>query len=322
MTQASVNETLDFIFRTEEPFVEIVRKVTGLKGEALAEKAFRLGKEALDPQGEQYLEYLLDLSSLYFEAGKYSDSENLEREALQLISREFGSDHPDYSFHLYRLVRILRILRRFDEAEQLCREGVENGRRTLGSEHLELAMRLSELAETLVSSHKNDEAEVCSRDALEIARKSMSTEDPRFISFFTGLADVLSAAGRLSEAEIYQKEALDAGENLYGIDSVSYANLIVSLAASKLKAKSEAEANLLLGDALKIYGKVIDAESTLTEIDAVEMASLIKIMSVVAKGSDPYQEASRILKKALVPEHPFYEGFKNMLASISATRTN
>jgi hypothetical protein len=61
----------------------------------------------------------MNLAMLYEDQGRYANAEQLCQQAIALLEKGFGSDHPNLAIFLENYSHLLRKLRRADEAAAL-----------------------------------------------------------------------------------------------------------------------------------------------------------------------------------------------------------
>lgn len=141
--------------------------------------------------------------------GENEEAELLYREALAIVEKTPGKNHPSYATLLNNLANLLEEQGQYGEAEPLYREALEIGGKTQGKIHPGYALRLNNLANLLESQGRQGEAEPLHREAMAINEKTLGKNHPAYAIDLNNLAILLKGQGRYKEAEPLYREALD-----------------------------------------------------------------------------------------------------------------
>ena len=164
--------------------------------------------------------------------GRHGEAEPLLREALALLERLLGKEHPDTASSLNNLASNLDDKGLYEQAEPLYREALELRERLLGKEHPDTAQSLNNLAYNLNAQGLYEQAEPLFREALELRERLLGKAHPDTAVSLNNLAYNLDAQGLYEQAEPLYREALELTERLLGKEHPSTATSLNNLASN------------------------------------------------------------------------------------------
>ena len=112
--------------------------------------------------------------------GNYAAAEPLLRQALEIIRKALGEEHPDYAQSLNNLAMLYRMLGNYAAAEPLLRQASEIRRKALGEKHPDYATSLNNLAVPYQDMGNCAAAEPLYRQASVILRQVLGGEHPDY----------------------------------------------------------------------------------------------------------------------------------------------
>jgi tetratricopeptide (TPR) repeat protein len=115
------------------------------------------------------------MASLYAE-GKYAESIEAGRRALEIRQELLGDDHPATAESLNNLALLAKSVGAYEQARKLYDRAVSIRRTVLGEQHPDYAESLSNLATLHHSLGEYEEAEPLLREALRITQAAMGEE--------------------------------------------------------------------------------------------------------------------------------------------------
>lgn len=149
------------------------------------------------------------LGLLLNDLGRYSESESLFRQALEILRSTFEEGHPDIANVLANLAAVYTNTSQFTEAEFFFRKSLNAKRMALSIDNNDIAATLHDLAELLRNTGGYEEAESLAREALVLFKSAKAPDDQVIAFTLTTLANILSSTGRYDEAERFYRESLD-----------------------------------------------------------------------------------------------------------------
>lgn len=129
------------------------------------------------------------------------------KEALGLLERKLGVDHPDVATALNNLALIYYTQGDFESAEPLYRRALRIDEKALGPDHASVATDLNNLGLLFKKQGKLDEAEPLLRRALTIKEQVFPAGHPSLATGLRNYASILRALGRADQADAYESRA-------------------------------------------------------------------------------------------------------------------
>jgi tetratricopeptide (TPR) repeat protein len=183
------------------------------------------------------LYYFSNLAVLYHFQGKYEDAELLYLQALELLKRLLGENHPNVAtlllaglYPLNNLAELYRSQRRYAEAEPLYLKNLELRTRLLGENHPLVATSLNNLALLYESQGRYEDAEPLHLQALELLKRLLGENHPDVAQSLNNLALLYESQGKYSETEPLLIHALELRIRLLGENHPDVATSLNNLA--------------------------------------------------------------------------------------------
>ncbi len=215
------------------------------------------------------------LARSYQMKGDLVATETHLREAIDIVRRYGGPDHPLMAYYLQNLGALLQSKGEIDAAEDTLEQAIDVTRRVLGEKHDHLATTLVNQANLLHDKGKFEEAEIALRGALEIDKESWGNEHPNIGYDMTSLGMLLHDKGDFVAAEKALREAL----RIYGLslaeDHQYVASTLTQLGAVLNASDRAEEANDLLQRASSIRRKDFPADHPLVAATNVEYGNTL-----------------------------------------------
>jgi eukaryotic-like serine/threonine-protein kinase len=224
------------------PSVALGRDTTTLR-EILDQTAERVRKEmANQPAVEAELSALI--GRLYRQIGNFGRAEEMDRAALAINRKLFGSESPEATASLNELGLALIARNKMSEAEEVDSEALAIRRRIFGSENAEVATSLNDLSSVYRQEGRLTEAEPMAREALRIRQKLFGNEHLEVADSRRNLSIILGDEGKWAESEAMAREVLAIRRKLLGPEHpwVAYSLDDVAWAAGAEGKIDEAEA--------------------------------------------------------------------------------
>jgi len=155
-------------------------------------------------------------AELYRSQGRYHEAEALIREALAIVEKAAGRNHPDVSIPLSRLAQLFCEQGRYLEAEPLYERALAIREQALGRYHPSVTVILTNLADLYRSQGRDADAEPLYRRALTIDQFALGADHPSSGTTVNNLALSLCNQGRFVEAEPLFKRSLAGWHDLAG----------------------------------------------------------------------------------------------------------
>ena len=114
-------------------------------------------RDAEDEDAEQWL--LINVGESYYLIGKYQEAERMYRQALELMRKVLGMEHPSTLNSMNNLALALVNQGKYEEAEQMHRQALELREKVLGKEHPLTLRNIKDLEAVLRHQGKCKDAE-------------------------------------------------------------------------------------------------------------------------------------------------------------------
>jgi CHAT domain-containing protein len=108
---------------------------------------------------------------LYMQTGRYPESEQLHKRALEIRERVWGKEHPDIAQTFNNLGLLYVTMEKYDQAEINHRKSLEMRKKLLGEEHPHVAMCLRDLARLYATTGRHNESHQLFCKAISIKEK-------------------------------------------------------------------------------------------------------------------------------------------------------
>jgi len=239
-----------------------------------------------------------------YQEGRYQDAIPLAQQALGILEKELGLEHPDTATALNNLAELYYTTGAYAKAEPFYQRVLAIREKGLGPEHPDTATALNNLATTYQGTGAYSKAEPLFQRTLAIREKALGPEHPATAESLNNLAQLYDAIGAYAKAEPLHQRALAIREKALGPEHPDTAESLYNLAMLYQGTGAYAKAEPLYQRALAIREKVLGPEHPDTATTLNNLASLYQDTGAYAKAEPLYQRALAIREKALGPEHP------------------
>src|ERR1700737_1423500 len=139
--------------------------------------------------------------------GEYAKAEPLLQEALRILQKVLGPEHPDTATSLNNLAMLYWVMGEYAKAEPLYQEALRICQKVLDSEHPDTATSLNNLALLYWTIGEYAKAEPLYQEALRMRQKMLGPEHPDTATSLDNLALVEFDLGRIDEATALARQA-------------------------------------------------------------------------------------------------------------------
>jgi len=266
---------------------------------SLAMMETTLGKEHSD-----VAKILNVLGGLYHKRGRYAESEQSYKRALEIREKALGKEHNDVASSLNNLAELYHTMGRYAEAEPLYLRSLAISEKVLGKEHNDVATSLNNLAAFYMNTGRYAEAEPLFRRSLEITEKVSGKEHNDVATSLNNLALLYVKTGRYAEAEPLYKRSLEIKEKVSGKNHSSVAISLSNLAGLYHDTGRYAEAEPLYKRSVAITEKAFGKEHPDVATGLNNLAGFYKTAGRYAEAELLFKRSIEINEKALGKEHP------------------
>lgn len=176
-----------------------------------AEKMHRLaleGRRKLRVQSSGIHTSLCFLAVALTRRGNHTEAEELIRQALEGIEREFGAHDDRILNSLHILAETLLHQRKYQESEEVLQRALGGRGKEQRYQGRETLFIMSSLGKALKAQGKYNEAEEIQREVLEARKITFGTQHFATLRSMANLAAIWGQQGRYDEAEILCRQAL------------------------------------------------------------------------------------------------------------------
>ena len=232
---------------------------TAILREILAQAATRVGKE-LTNQPAVEAELRSVIGTLYQKIGEFPRAEEMQRAALAIRRKHFGSESPEAATSLNDLGLALIACGKLSEAAEVHREALEIRRRRFGNENTDVAVSQNNLAHVCTQTGRLPEAEALAREALATRQKLLGNESLEVADSLRNLVIILGERGKWAESEATAREVLSMRRRLHGPEHTGVASALNDLAWAAGGNGKLQEAEALEREALQMRQKLLSPE--------------------------------------------------------------
>ena len=229
------------------------RRGTLAPAESLYRSALSLTRSRHPKGGLEVASRLKALGSFLSFTTRTTEALPLLEEAVTILRREHGSNHPAVVDGLVSLSDAQVHRPDFAAAEKTLRDALPTARTVFGPEHIGIADILNRLGKALYEQRKFEEAEPMLRDGLAMRAKLLGAQHPDVQVSRADLARLVQANGRYAEAETLLTEALAARRATMGNNDASVASTLMDLGILANVRGDWVRAEQLLREALPIW---------------------------------------------------------------------
>ncbi|KAH7215414.1 hypothetical protein DER44DRAFT_820271 [Fusarium oxysporum] len=267
-----------------------------------AQTALESQKYCRDEEAKRSL--LFDVGESNMMLGKYMESEQIYRQALDLAKGALGPEHRATLIGMNNLATVLGKQGKYEEAEQLHRQTLDLKKEVLGLEHHSTLATINNLATVLCNQGKYEEAEEIHRQALDLIKEVLGPEHPNTLTSISNLASVLDNQGKYEEGEQLHRQTLVLTKEVLGPEHPSTLMSMNNLATVLWEQGKYEEGEQLNRQTLDLRKKVLGPEhpDTLTSIS--NLARVLDDQGKYAEAEQLHRQTLDLRKKVLGPEHP------------------
>ena len=287
---------------SDEPLIESSLRITVGKtylhlgmyaqAEEHLREALRLRLLVLQPNHADVADAKNHLASLLKLTSQLDEAEQLQREALDIVSSGPHASELKVPIYTNDLATILYTHGNYEEAAKLYGEALSRARQIYGEQHYEVATILNNLAVLQQTLGQYDEAEASYRQTIKIYEKWLEPGDPLIATTLFNLAQVLAKKGNVEESASLHNKVLEMRQKLFGGKHLSIAQSMDALGEMAMQRGDYSESKRLLDDSLEIKRVVVGD-------DHPEIARTMSYQGMLAYVQGDFDTAEPLLMKAL-----------------------
>ncbi|MDB9493155.1 tetratricopeptide repeat protein [Spirulina major CS-329] len=269
---------------------------------------------------------LNNLAALNYTQGKYEEAEPLYLQALEIVSRALGEDHPEVATTLNNLAGLYYVQGKYEQAEPLYLQALEIVSRALGEDHPEVATTLNNLAELYRVQGKYEQAEPLFLQALEMKRRMPEKDHTEVATTLNNLAGLYCVQGKYEQAEPLYLQALEIVSRALGEDHPKVATTLNNLAGLYYVQGQYEKSESLYLQSLEMRRRSLGEDHPEVATTLNNLAELYCVQGKYEQAEPFYLQAILIAVQSLGEQHPNTQKFFNnfvpcVIRAIRANRT-
>ena len=257
-----------------------------------------------------------DLASWLENRAEYDEAELLYRQALAILEKALGPEHPNVATILNNLAGLYHAQGRYGQAEPLYQRALAIRKKVPGPDHPDVATGLNNLAELYRVQGRYTQAELLLRRAFAILERALGSEHPLVATSLNNLATLYYNQGRYAEAHPLYQRTLAIREKALGPEHPDVAESLNNLGQLYDSQGRHAEAEPLYERALAILEKALGPEYPLVATSLNNLANLFQATNRLSDAEPLMRRALQIYEKCYGHDHPDVATILNNLATL------
>jgi CHAT domain-containing protein/Tfp pilus assembly protein PilF len=237
-------------------------------------------------------------------AGKYEKAVEPCKQALAILEKTLGSEHPDVAASLNNLAWLYRAKGDYAKAELFFKRALVISEKALDSEHPFVATALDNFAAFYQDKGDFVKAEPLMKRALAIRETTLGREHPDVAASLSNLAELYRTKGDYAKAEPLYLRALAIREKALGSEHLLVAASLDGLALMYSYKGDFVKAEPLFLRALAIGEKTLGREHPDVALSLNNLGGCYLDKGDYVKAEPLFQRALAIYVKVLGGEHP------------------
>jgi len=242
----------------------------------------------------EYARELYELANVRRFQGKFAESEQCFKRALEIQRRLFQGPNADTSATLTHLGTMYSEMKRWDDALKLQRESLAMATAVFGARHEETADRMNNLALALQGEGQYTEAEQFFQRDISIQASVLPPMHPDALGAKSNLGNLMNAMGRYKEAERQLREILPARRAVIGNDHPRVGFTLTALGSVLTSRGEYDEAEQALTEALGIFTDKLGAEHYRTGSALLNLGHLAFARGEYVRAEDFFRRAESV----------------------------
>lgn len=241
------------------------------------------------------------------EKGDFEDARALASNALALLERESGPDHPDVANVLNCLARVDEACADYAQAHERARRSVEIMSRVRGSGDDPDLERLYVQSLILLGNMERilaryGEAEHRLREALKIGERALGESDEDVVSVLNSLGVLFKYNGRFDEAERVYRRAIAIVEPVAGGET-TLATLFHNLGGLEHARGEYARGEAPARRSVELRERALGPDHPAVAADLGALAAIVDALGRHAEAEAMYRRALEIFERVYGPAH-------------------
>jgi tetratricopeptide (TPR) repeat protein/CHAT domain-containing protein len=285
-----------------------------IESNRLNEIALKIRIEKLGKWNHQVAINLNNLALGYKALGDYKTALPFFEQALAILKKSKGEEHPDFATSLNNLAQLYSNMGQYEKALPLNEQALKIRKTAFGEDHPDVAMSFNNLASLYSEMGQYLKALSFHEQALKIYKKSLGEEHPDYALSLSNLAQLYADMGQYKMAIPLNEQALKIRFKVFGDIHPNVALSLNNLASLYSKMGQYEKALPLQKQSLEINKKVLGEDHLNFALCLNNLAQIYSEMGQFNKALSINENALRIGKKALGENHPIVAMSLNNLA--------
>lgn len=264
----------------------------------------------------QAAELFTNAGKYLFRRGQYDRAEPLHRCALNIRTRNYGTDHADVAVSFNNLGNVYFGKGQYEESQNWHERALAIRERVLGPMHLDVAASLNNVANVAYVRGDYERAKSLHQRALAIKEVQLPPNDPDIALGLDNLGNVYCDEGEYASAEELHRRALASRETTLGPEHPFVAQSLDNIANVYRKQGMFRQAEALHRRALAIHEAALGPEHHHVAESLVNLANVYRHQGKYAHAEPLAARAASIYERALGAEHPETARALNELACL------
>jgi eukaryotic-like serine/threonine-protein kinase len=258
---------------------------------------------------------LMELANTDFYAGRYAESEALNRRLLLMHTQLYGASHPLVADDLINLGAIQQDLGHYSEAERFHRQALAITQAFYGKDHYKTAENLTLIARALVKQNRLDEAVALLQQALAIQEKVFGKSHPQVASPLNDLAMIAVARRNFDEAEADFRRMLSIYRQAYAGKHYLIGIALANIGSVYMAQQQNAQAEDLYRQALAMFAQTLPPGSLNEGITRAKLGRVLLRQKRFQEAETESISGYRILSKQANPSVTYLRNAREDLAA-------
>lgn len=269
---------------------------------------------ASDPDPSERVSLLGELANVHFYAGRYTESDSLNRLVLAAQLARSGERHPAVAEVYINLGATEFERGRFAAAERWYRKAIDIDSAYYGAAHFRTAAHLSMLGRSLVSQERYDEATRVLQRALAIQQATFGSAHPRVASVLNELGNVALKHQAFDSADAYFTRMAQVYGAANGDAHFTVAVALSNRATVFNEQQQYARAEAIYRDVVRRFTKAQGAEHMNTGIARIKLGRSLVRQKRWAAGAAESEAGYTIVSRQAEPGVSFLQAARKDIA--------
>lgn len=240
----------------------------------------------------------------YYVLGRYQNSEQKWRQALELQEKLFGKEHPHTLASMHCIAIILSGQGKYKTAEAMYRQTVALMQKVLGRDSPDTLDCMRNFGGLLGNLGKYEEAEQMLRQSLDQRVNVLDKDDLKLFDSMHRLATFLSERGKQEEAEGLCRQALEQVRTRLGKEHARVLSCMATLGQVLRAQEKYEEAEGVIRQTMDLWEKVYGEDHPDTLRSMSELAYVLTCNGNVMEAEGLCRRALELMRNVLGEEHP------------------